>query len=168
MIRFKEKTNANNQFCDIGSRTAGFAVTEMLNHAEPIMVLQKFGLMKKIPANRTDTIKFRRPVPLGPSTTPLTEGVTPTSQRMSYEDVGVTLNQYGSVIELTDKVDELAEDPVLRDAAILAGEQAGQTLENILYGTLCGGTNVYYANGSSRNAVNEKLVWACNGKLPAV
>ena len=76
---------------------------------------------------------------------------------MSHEDVGVTLNQYGSVIELTDKVDELAEDPVLRDAAILAGEQAGQTLEHILHGTLCGGTNVYYANGSARNEVNEKI-----------
>ena len=74
-------------FGDIGNRTAGFAVSEMLKHAEPVLVLQKFGLMKKVPANKTDAIKFRRPVPLGPSTTPLTEGVTPTSQQMSYEDV---------------------------------------------------------------------------------
>ena len=63
-------------FGDIGSRTAGFAVTENAQTCRTNYgFAKKFGLMKKIPANRTDTIKFRRPVPLGPSTTPLTEGL---------------------------------------------------------------------------------------------
>ena len=149
----------------IGNRTAAYAVAEMLKHAEPILVLQKFGMNKTIPTNRTDTIKFRRPVPLGPSTTPLTEGVTPTSQRMSYEDVTVTLEQYGNVIEITDKVDDVSEDPVLKDAAMLSGEQAASTVEKVLYGELIGGTNVYYANGSSRNAVNEKISLGLQRKI---
>jgi N4-gp56 family major capsid protein len=40
---------------------------------------------------------------------------------------------------------------------MLAGEQAGATIEQVLYGVLKAGTNVFYANGAARNAVNTVL-----------
>lgn len=145
---------------DISQRTAAYAATEMLRHAEPILVLQKFGAVKEMPRNKADTVKFRRPIPFSAATTPLVEGVTPTAQKLEYEDVTVQLKQYGRPIEITDVVQDLAEDPVLRDASTLAGEQAGLTLEMVTYGAVKAGTNVFYSNGTARAQVNTKIALA--------
>lgn len=148
---------ATTRYGDIGTRTAAYAAAEMLRHAEPFLVLSKMGMTKPMPKNKTDTMKFRRIVPLPPATTPVVEGVTPTAQRMAYEDVTVVLKQYGRPIEITDKVTDLSEDPVLADASQQAGEQAGRTIEQIVYGVLKAGTNVVYANGVTRSAVNTPI-----------
>lgn len=142
---------------DISQRTAAWAATEMLAHAEPILVLSKFGQNKPLPKNKADTVKFRRPVPFATAETPLTEGVTPTAQQMAYEDVTVQLKQYGAVIEVTDKIADLAEDPVLKDSSMLAGEQAAETVEMLTWGVIKAGTNVAYSNGTARNQVNTAI-----------
>ena len=89
---------------DISQRTAAYAEKTMLEHAEPILVLEKFATPKPLPRNTADNVKFRRPIPYAVSTTQLAEGVTPVPKQMQYEDVPVTLGQYGDVIEITDKV----------------------------------------------------------------
>lgn len=142
---------------DISQRTAAWAATEMLNHAEPILVLSKFGQSKPLPKNKADTVKFRRPVPFPVVTSPLTEGVTPTARQMQYEDVTVQIKQWGDVVEITDYVHDLAEDPVLSDASTLCGEQAAETIELQTWGAIRAGTNVFYANGAARSAVNDKI-----------
>ena len=146
-----------NDYGSISQRTAAWAATEMLAHAEPVAVLSKFGQSKPLPKNKADNVKFRRPVPFAAATTPLTEGVTPTAQAMSYEDVPVTIAQYGAVVQITDKVNDLAEDPVLKDASMLCGEQAGDTVEAITWGVVKGGTNVIYGNGTARAQVNTAV-----------
>jgi N4-gp56 family major capsid protein len=141
----------------VSQRTAAWAATEALAHAEPIAVLSKFAQIKAIPKNTAEGVAFRRPKPFDAATTPLTEGVTPTTQALEYEKVSATLDQYGAATEITDKVNDLAEDPVLKDAMMLAGEQAQETLEMILYGILKAGTNVFYANGSARAEVDSAI-----------
>lgn len=96
-------------------------------------------------------------MPFDAATTPLQEGVTPTSQRIQYEDVSATLRQYGAVSEITDFVQDVAEDPVLNNLMELAGEQAALTLEKVTFNVVKAGTSVYYANGSSRGAVNSAI-----------
>ena len=49
---------------------------------------------------------------------------------------------------------DLSEDPVLRDASELAGEQAALTVEMVTYGVVKAGTTVFYANGTARTSVN--------------
>lgn len=142
---------------DISQRTAVWAMTEMLSHAEPVLILSKFGLQKPMPMNKADVAKFRRPIPFPAATTPLQEGVTPTPQKMQYEDVEVQMRQYGRPVEITDYVQDLCEDPVLKDATMLCGEQAGATIEQVIYGVLKAGTSVYYTNGTARNAVNTPI-----------
>lgn len=141
----------------INQRTAAWAATEMLKHAEPVIVLGKFGMIKEVPRNKADTAKFRRAIPFPAATVPLTEGVTPTAQRMAFEDVSVQLKQYGRPIEITDVVADLSEDPVLAEASVLAGEQAALTSEMIIYGVVKAGTNVFYTNGTARTAVNTAI-----------
>lgn len=145
---------------DISQRTAAYAEKTMLEHAEPILVLEKFAQTKPLPRNTADNVKFRRPIPYNVSTSQLVEGVTPVPKQLQYEDVSVTLGQYGDVIEITDKVHDLSEDPVLRDASMLAGEQAAETKELILWGALKAGTNVAYSGTgtpTARTAVNDTI-----------
>lgn len=151
-----------NTYGDISQRTAVWAAVEMLAHAEPILVLSKYGQPKPMPKNKANKVKFRRPVPYTVSTTTLTEGVTPASQQMRYEDVEATMAQYGAVIETTDVVADLAEDPVLKDMAMLAGEQAAETIELVTWGVLKGGTSVTYgaSTDTARSDVNDPITLA--------
>lgn len=148
---------ASTNYGDISQRTAAWAATEMLSHAEPVVVLGKFAQSKPLPKNKADNIKFRRPKPFAAITTPLAEGVTPTAQQMVYEDVPVTIAQYGAVVQISDKVADLSEDPVLKDASMLCGEQAADTLEAITWGVLKAGTSVYYNNGTQLDQVNTAI-----------
>jgi N4-gp56 family major capsid protein len=150
---------ATTTYGSLSQRTAAYAMVEALSHAEPIIVLGKFGLSKPIPKNKAQVVKFRRANPYGvvTSVTPLTEGVAPTAHTITYTDVSLTLAQYGDVAELTDVVADQAEDPVLKDMMQLAGEQAAETVEAITWGVLTGGTNVVYANGASRAVVNTAV-----------
>lgn len=146
---------ATTTYGDISQRTANWAVKEMLAHAQPVLVLNKFGQIKPIPQNRAETAKFRRPIPFATATTALTEGVTPGSHKIQYEDVAVTLQQYGDIVEISDKVADISEDPVLKDVISLSGEQAAATQEELLWGVLKAGTNKFYANGTGRTDVNS-------------
>jgi N4-gp56 family major capsid protein len=151
---------AATKYGDISQRTAAYVEAKMLEHAEPIIVLEKFADAKPLPKNTADNVKFRRPIPYAVSTTQIVEGVTPVPKQMQYEDVAVTLGQYGDVVEISDKVFDLNEDPVLNDAAMLAGEQAAETKELIMWGALKGGTNVAYSGTgtpASRGDVNDTI-----------
>ncbi|MDO4698254.1 MAG: N4-gp56 family major capsid protein [Pasteurellaceae bacterium] len=145
------------KYNDISARTGVYAVAGLLKHAEPIIVLNKFGQSKPIPQNRSQEIKFRRAKPFEPALIPLTEGVRPTAQKMSYEDVKTTLKQYGAWMEITDVIADTHEDEILKNATMLSGQQAAETMELLTWGVLTGGTNVVYANGVERNQVNTVL-----------
>lgn len=142
---------------DISQRTAAYAMLDMLEYAKGHNVLAMFGALKPIPANKAQTVKFRRVIPLAALTAPLVEGVTPTPEGLRYEDVTVSLSQWGNVLALTDVIQDLSEDPVLKDMTQQAGEQAGKTFEQIIYGVLKGGTSVFYTNGVTRAAVNTPI-----------
>jgi len=150
---------AGSTYGDINQRTAAWAATEMLEHARPIIVLSDYGQSKPLPRNKAEQVKFRRPIPYVVSTTQLTEGVTPTSHKTSYVDVPATMGQYGDVAEITDRVDDLSEDPVLKDMSVLAGEQAAETIEMVTWGVIKAGTNVVYgASGdTARTDVNDPI-----------
>ena len=44
----------------INQRTEAWAATVALRHAEPTLVLQKFGTPKEMPRNKANVVKFRR------------------------------------------------------------------------------------------------------------
>jgi hypothetical protein len=141
----------------ISQRTNVFAEREMLKVAGPVMVLDKFGLTKRMPANKSTIIRFRRPIVFTAASTPLVEGVTPNAAAFSYEDVSATLRQYGMVVGITDVIEDTHEDPVLNDAAQQAGENIGRTIERLTYAVLRAGTNVFYSNGTLRTDVNTPI-----------
>ena len=141
----------------ISQRTNVYAERTMLKHAQPVIVLDKFGQQKPLPKNKSGTIKFRRPNIFSAATTPLVEGVTPNATQFSYSDVSATIKQYGQVVEVTDVIEDTHEDPVLRDASIQCGENIGRTVEQLIYGVVKAGTNVFYNNGTARTDVNTAV-----------
>lgn len=141
-------------YADLSQRTSAYAEGNHLAHAAPVIIAGKFGVKKKLPKNKADTITFRRVVPVEAATTPLTEGVAPSAQNFTYEDVTVELKQYGAFFNLTDKIVDMAEDPVLQDMTDQTGEQHGLTVEQVTLGEMHGGTAVARANGTARSAIN--------------
>ena len=137
--------------------TIAFAMDAMLSHATPAMVLERFAKQHRMPKNKTETVQFRRPVVFSPATTPLREGVTPNLTQFRYEYVTGTVKQYGDLVEITDRIEDFAQDPVAQDAYTICGENIGRTMESLDWGVLRAGTNVYYANGSARSDVNTTI-----------
>jgi len=132
-------------------------VAELLDHAGPHIVLDTMAKQVMMPKNKKKTIQFRRIVTFSAATTPLTEGVAPRATQFSYETVNATLKQFGEYVEITDHIEDTAEDPVLRDATTALGENLGRTREALLYAVVKGGMSVSYANGTGRGDVNTAI-----------
>jgi N4-gp56 family major capsid protein len=142
---------------DIGTRTAAYAAVELLKRAIPTMVFEKFGQAVTLPSNSTRVISWRRYNSLPSTPTPLVEGVTPAPNTLNRTDISAQLVQYGSRIEISDVIIDTHEDPVLMEAMEILGEQAAAMIETVRFGVLRAGTNVFYANGASRSAVNTPI-----------
>lgn len=151
----------------VPSRNLIMAEREMLKHAEPIRVLGTFGTQKEIPKNKTDTVVFRRALPIGAAANGapvvnasdyiLQEGTTPSAITLQYQDVTATLQDYGVLMKLSSKTELMYEDDVPKDMTTAVGEHMATIEEKIAYGVVRGGTNVIYANGSARSAVNTAI-----------
>ena len=171
------------QYGTAPSRNLIRAAQGMLEHAEPITVLGDFGTQRELPMNATDTIVFRRTLPFGANTTGLTientsryvgtpgggaglnysdfilaEGVTPNSNTITFQDVVVTLQQFGILFKYSQKVEALYEDDVPGEMQKLVGETLAEVLELVRYGALKAGSSVVYSGGvASRATVNSTI-----------
>lgn len=162
----------------VASRNLIRAAQGMLEHAQPITVLGDFGTQREMPQNSTDTLVFRRTLPFGASPTGtaiegtnryqgtpdiqasnfvLAEGVTPNANTISFQDVSVTLQQYGILFKYSNKVEQLYEDDIPGEMVKLTGETLAEVMEMVRYGVLKAGSTVLYTNGSSRSAVNTPI-----------
>lgn len=149
---------------DISPRTAAFVSKKMLKRAVPMLVIEPYGQPKPIPKKSSTSVVFRRYNALDATPKELTEGVTPSSTKLTKSDVPAALKQYGDWVEISDIIEDTHEDPVLDEAVGVLGEQAGEMLERVRFGVIKAGTNVIYANGSSRAEVNTKLTRALQRK----
>jgi N4-gp56 family major capsid protein len=147
-----------NQFGDISPRTAAYVVVELLERGKANVLLDKFGMIKSIPKNETKSISLRRYEALSLATTPITEGVTPAGQALTFTDYTATLQQYSGVVNLTDVVLDTHEDDILGETTDILAQQSSETLETVKYNALIGGLTVYYANGvAGRSSVVDSI-----------
>jgi len=165
-------------YSTVASRNLIRAAQGMLEHAQPITVLGDFGTQREMPQNSTDTLVFRRTLPFGASATGstiegssryvgtpqiaannfvLAEGATPNANTISFQDVSVTLQQYGVLFKYSSKVEQLYEDDIPGEMVKLTGETLAEVMELVRYGVLKAGSTVIYGNGSSRSAVNTAI-----------
>lgn len=162
-------------YSTVASRNLIRAERQMLKHAEPIIVLGKFGQQKEQPQRATDTVVFRRLKPFNataaevPNITAanfvLAEGTTPSANTISYTDVTATLQNYGVLFKFSSKTQLMYEDDIPADMQKQTSETLAEVLELVRYGQYKAGTGVTYANGSARSSVNSKISL---GKLRSV
>ena len=150
---------------DISPRTAAHAAKRLEKRALPFLCLEKFGQCRPLPSRSSKVAKFRRynRFPITPAA--LTEGVTPSSRQLTVSDYTAQLEQYGDRTQITDVIIDTHEDPVLTEAMDVLGEQAGQMIETVRFNVLKAGTNVSYANGGARNAVNTVMTRALQRQI---
>ena len=127
----------------------------LLLRAIPLFVHTKWAQVRDIPRKSgTTTIKFRRYGNLTAATTPLQEGTTPVSTKLSVTDITATVLQYGAYVTLTDVLDYQTQDPILMETAEILGDQMGDTLDQLTRDVLNAGTNYYFA-GSGHTLRSE-------------
>mgnify|MGYP001603042447 CR=1 FL=1 len=143
-------------------------VMELIEHAEPIMAVSKFGKTKPLPQKRTDTILFTRRLPIGydsttgginvtPTSYQMSEGQTPTPITISYQDVTKSLQKYGVLYKTTEKTELMNERNIPEDMRANAAEGVGSIKEMIVWNEIKGGTSVTYTNGSARTDINTAI-----------
>lgn len=123
---------------------------KLIKDMKPKLVHCNYGQKRPIPRNAGKTVKFRKYTPFEAATTPLTEGVTPDGHAITQTEISASVAQYGDYVRVTDLLDMTAVDPVISDSVELNADQAALTLDTVVREVMCAGTNVMYANGTSR------------------
>ncbi len=116
----------------------------LITLAAPYLVHDQFGQKRDIPQNGGKVIEFRRFSSLPKALTPLTEGVTPSGNKLNVSCVTATVEQYGDYIEQTDLLELTAVDNTIVEATKQLSAQAGLTMDTIVRNEIVGGTNVLY------------------------
>lgn len=135
----------------------------LLSRLLPNLIWMIFGQSRPMPLHEGQSVNFRKFSSLSAATTPLTEGVTPTSETLTVSSISATPLQYGSFVEISDKLDMTAPDPILTEAGELLGEQAAETMDLIVRDVISAGTTLQYAAGRVSRvtvAIGDKLTAA--------
>jgi N4-gp56 family major capsid protein len=165
-------------YSTVSSRNLIRAAMDMLEHAGTVTVLGDFGTQREMPRNQTDTLVFRRVLPFGavaagttlegtsryvatpviaPSAFVLAEGTTPTPNTITFQDITVTLQNYGILYKYSSKVELMYEDDIPGEMVKQTGETLGEAMELVRYGVLKAGSVVIYGNGTTRAGVNTAI-----------
>ena len=143
----------------------------ILAYAIPVEVLGITGQNEKMPKNSGKTTIFRRYLPYGATQLSqnkwtvddvkhiVQEGVTPPADTLTPVDVEVTLQEYAVLYAVTNQMVEMHEDgpDIVDTMKKQTGQRLGLVREMVRWGALKACTNKFYAGGTSRSTVSQKL-----------
>ena len=130
-----------------------FYEQQLLTRAVPLMLHTGWGLQKDIPNNMGNSINFRRFERPSAATTALTEGTAGNTTAMTVTSVNLTVVQYGAWDRFSDLAVSQGIDDVIQGLSGAFAEQMAVTIDVLARDTIAAGTNVAYANGSSRGGL---------------
>lgn len=151
------QTNTFNKMSDFSAVLGTYKVPKLLKSADSYRVLQKLAKSAPMPKNEGGLITWRRLRPYTRSTNGLLEGVTPAPMTPDYEFVTQEIGSWGAWVQVSDQVVDLFEDNILDEQMVELGKQASGVKELVIWGTITGGTQITYANGSTRAGLNTPL-----------
>jgi N4-gp56 family major capsid protein len=136
---------------------AGSTAAELINYmsakllevAELNTILDQFGDKHPLPSNSSKTIQFNREEKLTVATTPtqLTEGVAPDAGGITINQFTATIEQYGTVVRLSDLAELTARHSIVERTIYILGLQAAETYDQLIFNVLDAATNNYRPNG---------------------
>ena len=148
---------ALSKYGDITSIQQEYANKTFLSVFQPEAVTQRFGKSDSLPKHNTKTMTWKKYAALAVTTAAVSDGITPESTALVTSTVSVVLQQYIYILELTDQVATMHEDPVLMMMTKRIGEAMAQTIEKVTFAVLKAGTNVYRSNGGARTDINTVI-----------
>ena len=129
-----------------------------LRQSKAQTVLTRFGMIKPIPKNNTQSYQFRRPQQMAATVAPLAEGITPTALTFGLDIVTGTIRQYGNYVPFTDVLEDTSTyNKIVEEISEQLGEQAARSIEKVAYNALRAGTAVIRANGAARTDINTPI-----------
>ncbi|MBE5852900.1 MAG: N4-gp56 family major capsid protein [Lachnospiraceae bacterium] len=164
-----QTTTLNTSGNDLSPEMKTYYSAYLIDNATPNLIHDQFGQKHPIPKGGGKTIEFRKYDPLPKALTPITEGVTPSGNKLNTSTITATVAQYGDYITLSDMLLLTAIDNNLVEATELLGDQAGRTLDTVTREVLNGGTNVMYApNGTTEVTSRSAITANCKVTLKLV
>ena len=132
----------------------------LIELASPSLVHDQFGQKRRIPKNGGKSVEFRSFSSLPKATKAITEGVTPTGNKLNVTAITCTPEQYGDYVELSDVFELTSVDNTIIEATKKLACQAGLTLDTVVRNELNGGTNVMFCpkigEGGAETEVMER------------
>jgi N4-gp56 family major capsid protein len=155
--------NATSGVNALTAEQAEFYQDTMLDRLVPELFFMNYGTKKNIPKNAGATTSFRRLNSLAVSKTALTEGVTPDGVDLNITKVTATVQPYGNYTKISEFLNLTGLDPLLTEVAGLMGENAGESMDEVVRDIIAAGTNVIYAG-----AVAGRATVAAANKISAL
>lgn len=143
---------------DLSAEMKTFYDKALIELASPNLVHDQFGQKRNIPKNGGKSVEFRCFSTLPKATKALTEGVTPSGNKLNVKSIVCAPEQYGDYIELSDVFELTAVDNTVIEATRKLADQAGRTLDTIVRNELNGGTNVMYCPAISGDGTETEVV----------
>lgn len=116
------------------------------------LVVYQFGDPLTLPKGRGVTYTASRYIRVPLPFAPLSEGVPPTGELMTLQQVTATALQWGDKITITDVAELTIKHPLFKKAIELTGLQVAETLERNTFLNLLGGAQVNYVNSRGARA----------------
>ncbi len=122
-----------------------FYDTELLENYRVEERFAQFAKRQPLPAHHNGTVEFRKWNTFAPAGK-LTEGVIPDGQKFGVSYLTGSINQYGTYVAISDKLELRAYDDVILGATEEMGASAAETQETLIRDALYVGTNVMYVD----------------------
>lgn len=132
-----------------------FYDTELLENTRMGRYYAQFAKHQALPARHAGKVQWRK-FNTFDKAGKLQEGVIPTGQKMGMTYVEASINQYGTYVTISDKLELRGYDDVILAATEEMGASYNETDETLIRDFLMTGTNVIYCdnvNTGSNNAV---------------
>jgi len=120
-----------------------------LSRAKPILVMDQFGQIRRIPPNSGKVIEFTKYLVLPKNVTPLSEGETPAGINLSATTMTATIAEYGDWAKISSLVSLTAKDPNISEKVELFGDQAALSMDSLLATEVATGATIQLAGGKT-------------------
>jgi N4-gp56 family major capsid protein len=139
-----------------GSMSDRWAHRALLQRSKPMCVHNLFGRAFTLPRKNTDTMAFRRQENLDSNPVVLTEGADPAPEQIQKFDINVTIQEFGKVVLLSNKVLLVVEDDTANETADNLSQCMHTMLDKVTRDVFTSSVpQISCLNGVNGNAITE-------------
>lgn len=126
---------------------------KFLERAKEMQTYNEGAQVRTIPANGGKTVYFTRFSPLAKATTALTEATNPSFVDMSTTTVSAVVAEYGSAVKVGKLFELTSIDTGLAEHIDVIGQNAGETVDELIADELDGGGTSQTVNNAAVSAI---------------